>query len=164
MPDSQVIGDLDAAVVYARSTGKGDPNRLAITGFCWGGRPVWLYAAHNSRLKAAVSWYGPIDRPRTDLQPKYPIDLAADLKCPVLGLYGGADQGIPAESVDRMAAACKANGKTCEFKVYPGAPHAFNADYRPSYRADAAKDAWARMLAFLKQYDVAGTATRAKAG
>ena len=103
VPDSQVIADLDATVVYARSTGKGDPTRLAITGFCWGGRPVWLYAAHNSRLKAAVSWYGPIDRPRTDLQPKYPIDLAADLKCPVLGLYGGADQGIPVESVDRMA-------------------------------------------------------------
>jgi carboxymethylenebutenolidase len=155
VPDSQVIGDLDATVVFAKSTGKGDPARLGITGFCWGGRPVWIYAAHNSRVKAAVSWYGPIDRPRTDLQPKYPIDLASELKCPVLGLYGGADQGIPVESVDRMAAACKASGKTCEFKVYPDAPHAFNADYRPSYRADASKDAWARMLAWFKQYDVA---------
>ena len=96
------------------------------------------------------------DRPAAHpLQPKYPIDLAADLKCPVLGLYGGADQGIPVESVDRMAAACKAASKTCEFKVYPDAPHAFNADYRPSYRADAAKDAWARMLAWFKQYGVA---------
>ena len=119
VPDSQVIADLDATVVYARSTGKGDPNRLAITGFCWGGRPVWLYAAHNSRLKAAVSWYGPIDRPRTDLQPKYPIDLAADLKCPVLGLYGGADQGIPLESVDRMAAASKATARPVSSRSIP---------------------------------------------
>ncbi len=126
------------------------PAKLAITGFCWGGRPVWLYAAHNPGLKAAVSWYGPIDRPRTELQPKYPIDLAAELKCPVLGLYGGADQGIPVESVERMAAACKAAGKTCEFKIYPDAPHGFNADYRPSYRAEAAKDGWARMLGLVQ--------------
>ena len=155
VPDYEVLGDLDATVIYAKGSGKADTKRLGITGFCWGGRPVWLYAAHNPRLKAAVSWYGPIDRPRTDLQPTYPIDLAGDLKCPVLGLYGGADQGIPVESVDRMAAACKAAGKTCEFKIYPDAPHAFNADYRPSYRAEAAKDGWARMLAWFKEYGVA---------
>ncbi|HTZ35631.1 MAG TPA: dienelactone hydrolase family protein [Stellaceae bacterium] len=155
VPDYEVLGDLDAAVIYAKGTGKADTKRLGITGFCWGGRPVWLYAAHNPGLKAAVSWYGPIDRPRTELQPKYPIDLAGDLKCPVLGLYGGADQGIPVDSVNRMADACKAAGKTCEFKIYPDAPHAFNADYRPSYRAEAAKDGWSRMLAWFKQYGVA---------
>jgi carboxymethylenebutenolidase len=94
VPDYEVLGDFDATVIYAKGTGKADTKRLGITGFCWGGRPVWLYAAHNPGLNAAVSWYGPIDRPRTDLQPKYPIDLAADLKCPVLGLYGGADQGV----------------------------------------------------------------------
>ncbi len=155
VPDAQVIADLDATVAYAKSSGKADTAKLAITGFCWGGRPVWLYAAHNPELKAAVAWYGPIDRPRTELQPKYPIDLAADLKCPVLGLYGGADQGIPVESVERMAAACKTAGKICEFKIYPDAPHGFNADYRPSYRAEAAKDGWARMLAWFQQYGVA---------
>jgi carboxymethylenebutenolidase len=155
VPDAQVIADLDATVAYAKSTGESATRRLAITGFCWGGRPVWLYAAHNPALKAAVAWYGPIDRPRTALQPKYPIDPAADLKCPVLGLYGGADQSIPVESVERMAAACKAAGKTCEFKIYPDAPHGFNADYRPSYNAADAKDAWARMLAWFKKYGVA---------
>src|SRR6267143_106138 len=146
VPDAQVMADLDAAVAYAKSTGKADTAKLAVTGFCWGGRIVWLYAAHNPQLKAAAAWYGPIDRPRTDLQPKYPIDLAAELKCPVLGLYGGADQGIPVESVDRMAAACKAANNTCEIVVYPDTPHGFNADYRPSYRAEQAKEGWTRML------------------
>lgn len=155
VPDYEVLSDLDAAVIYGKTTGMADTARLAITGFCWGGRPVWLYAAHNPGLKAAASWYGPIDRPRTDLQPKYPIDLAADLKCPVLGLYGALDKGIPVESVERMEAACKAAGKTCEFKVYPDAPHGFNADYRPSYHAEAAKDAWRQMLAWFKKYGVA---------
>jgi carboxymethylenebutenolidase len=155
VPDAQVMSDLDDTVGYAKSSGNADTGKLAITGFCWGGRPVWLYAAHNRTLKAAVAWYGPIDRPRTELQPKYPIDLAADLKCPVLGLYGGADQGIPVESVERMSAACKAAGKICDFKVYPDAPHGFNADYRPSYRAEAAKDGWARMLAWFKDHGVA---------
>ncbi len=154
VPDAQVMSDLDASVAYAKSTGKADTAKLAVTGFCWGGRITWLYAAHNPDLKAAVAWYGPIDRPRTALQPKYPIDLAADLKCPVLGLYGGADQSIPVESVERMAAACKAAGKTCAIRVYPGAPHGFNADYRPSYRPEAAKDGWTRMLAWFKEYGV----------
>jgi len=155
VPDYEVLSDLDATVIYAKDSGKADATRLAITGFCWGGRPVWLYAAHNPSLKAAASWYGPIDRPRTDLQPKYPIDLAADLKCPVLGLYGGQDKSIPTESVDRMAAACKAAEKTCEFKVYPDAAHGFNADYRPSYNQADAKDAWGLMLAWFKKYGVA---------
>jgi len=155
VPDAQVMADLDAAAVYAKSTGKADTARLAVTGFCWGGRIVWLYAAHNPQLKAAVAWYGSIDRPRTELQPKYPIDLAADLKAPVLGLYGAADTGIPVESVERMRAACKAANKTCEIVIYPDTPHGFNADYRPSYRAEQAKEGWTKMLAWFKDHGVA---------
>ncbi len=155
VPDAQVMADLDASVAFAKASGKADTAKLAVTGFCWGGRITWLYAAHNPGLKAAAAWYGPIDRPRTELQPKFPIDLAADLKCPVLGLYGAADQGIPVDTVDKMGAACKAAGKNCEFKIYPDTPHAFNADYRPSYRAEAAKDGWAKMLAWFKQNGVA---------
>jgi len=155
VPDAQVMSDLDATEAYAKSTGKADTAKLAVTGFCWGGGIVWLYAAHNPALKAAVAWYGPIDRPRNELQPKYPIDLAADLKAPVLGLYGGADTGIPVESVERMRAACKAAEKTCEIVIYPDTPHGFNADYRPSYRAEAAKDGWAKMLAWFKEHGVA---------
>ncbi len=155
VPDAQVMSDLDAAAAYAKSTGKADTARLAVTGFCWGGRIVWLYAAHNPQLKAAVAWYGSIDRPRTELQPKYPIDLAADLKAPVLGLYGAADQGIPVESVEKMKEACKAAGKTCEIKIYPDTPHGFNADYRPSYRAEQAQEGWAKMLAWFKDHGVA---------
>jgi carboxymethylenebutenolidase len=155
VPDAQVMADLDAAAVYAKSTGKADTARLAVTGFCWGGRMVWLYAAHNPQLKAAVAWYGSIDRPRTELQPKYPIDLAADLKAPVLGLYGAADTGIPVESVERMRAACKAANKTCEIVIYPDTPHGFNADYRPSYRAEQAKEGWTKMLAWFKDHGIA---------
>ena len=154
VPDAEVMSDLDATVAYAKSTGKADTAKLAVTGFCWGGRITWLYAAHNPDLKAAVAWYGPIDRPRTALQPKYPIDLAGELKCPVLGLYGAADQSIPVASVEKMEAACKADRKICEIKIYPEAPHGFNADYRSSYRPEAAKDGWARMLAWFKQYGV----------
>lgn len=154
VPDAQVMSDLDASVAYAKSSGKADTARLAVTGFCWGGRIVWLYAAHNPVLKAAVAWYGPIDRPRTELQPKYPIDLAGDLKAPVLGLYGAADQAIPVDSVEKMQQACKAAGKTCELKIYPDTPHGFNADYRPSYRADAAKDGWVKMMAWFKDHGV----------
>ncbi|MBV8890163.1 MAG: dienelactone hydrolase family protein [Alphaproteobacteria bacterium] len=155
VPDAQVMSDLDATAAYAKSTGKADTARMAVTGFCWGGRITWLYAAHNPQLKAAAAWYGPIDRPRTELQPKYPIDLAADLKCPVLGLYGAQDQSIPVESVERMQQACKSVGKTCEIKIYPDAPHGFNADYRPSYRAEDAKEAWNRMLGWFKDHGAA---------
>ena len=154
VPDSQVMSDLDATEAYAKGTGKADTNKLAITGFCWGGRIVWLYSAHNPALKAATAWYGVIDRPRTELQPKYPIDLAADLKAPVLGLYGAADTGIPVESVERMRAACKAANKTCEIVIYPDTPHGFNADYRPSFRKEAAEDGWKRMLEWFKKYGV----------
>ena len=154
VPDAQVMSDLDATEAYAKSTGKADTAKLAVTGFCWGGRIVWLYSAHNPALKAATAWYGVIDRPRTDLQPKYPIDLAADLKAPVLGLYGAADQAIPVETVEKMKEACKAANKTCEIVIYPDTPHGFNADYRPSYRAEAAKDGWAKMLAWFKAHGV----------
>jgi carboxymethylenebutenolidase len=113
-----------------------------------------MYAAHNPGLKAAVSWYGS-DRKISELTPQNPIDIAGNLKCPVLALYGGADQSIPQETVEKRRAACKAAGKTCEVVVYPDAPHGFNADYRPSYRAEQAKEGWAKMLAWFKDHGVA---------
>jgi carboxymethylenebutenolidase len=155
VPDTQLVSDFDATVAYAKSSGKADTAKLGMTGFCRGGRYVWIYAAHNPNLKAAVPWYGHLDLPRNELQPKQPLDLAGELKAAVLGLYGGADQSIPAEQIEKMTAACKAAGKTCEFKVYPDTPHAFLADYRPSYRADQAKDGWAKMLAWFKDHGVA---------
>ena len=142
VPDAQVMSDLDAASDWAGKTGKGDAARLGITGFCWGGRIVWLYAAHQPRLKAGVAWYGRLDGDRSALQPRYPIDVAGSLEAPVLGLYGGKDQGIPQESVERMLAALKAADNRSEIVVYPDAPHGFHADYRPSYTADAAQDGW----------------------
>ena len=155
VPDAQVMSDLDSAVAFAKASGKADTARLAITGFCWGGRVTWLYAAHNPGLKAGVAWYGRLVGDATPMTPKHPVDLVADLKAPVLGLYGGTDPGIPVETVDKMLAACKAAGKPCDIHVYLDAPHAFHADYRPSYRADAAKDGWSRMLAWLKANGVA---------
>ena len=155
VPDAEVMSDLDSTVAFAKASGQADTSKLAITGFCWGGGIVWRYAAHNPALKAAAAWYGPLDRPPTELQPKSPINLVDDLKAPVLGLYGGADTGIPVESVERMRAACQEAHKTCDLVIYPDAPHGFNADYRPSYRADAAKDGWAKMLAWFKDHGVA---------
>ena len=154
VPTAQVMSDLDAAVAYAKSSGKADTTKLAVTGFCWGGGATWMYSAHNPNLKAAVAWYGS-DRKPSELTPKNPLDIAGEVKCPVLALYGGGDQSIPKETIEKRQAACKAAGKTCEFAVYPDAPHGFNADYRPSYRADAAKDGWARMLAWFKDHGVA---------
>ena len=156
VPDAQVMGDLDAAVQWAGANG-GDVNKLAITGFCWGGRITWLYAAHGP-VKAGVAWYGRLQGNKNELQPTYPIDLVTQLKAPVLGLYGGKDTGIPLESVDAMKAALKAGSagaKASEFVIYPDAPHAFHADYRPSYREQAAQDGWTRMLAWFKQHGVA---------
>jgi carboxymethylenebutenolidase len=153
VPTEQVMSDLDATEAYAKSTGKADTSKLAVTGFCWGGFATWMYAAHNPNLKAAVPWYG-ADRKISDIIPKNPVDIAGSVKCPVLAFYGGQDQSIPQETVDKRQAACKAAGKTCEAKVYPDAPHGFNADYRPSYRPEDAKDAWARMLAWFKQHGV----------
>ena len=155
VPDAQVMSDLDAVVAYASGSGSGDSARLGITGFCWGGRITWLYAAHSTALKAGVAWYGRLVGEPGALSPRHPIDLVAELKAPVLGLYGGADQGIPVDTVERMRAACKDAQKTCEIIVYPQAGHAFNADYRPSYRPEAAKDGWDRMLAWFRTYGVA---------
>ena len=156
VPDAQAMGDLDAAVQWAGANG-GDTRKLAITGFCWGGRITWLYAAH-APVKAGVAWYGRLQGAKNDLQPMYPVDLVGQLKAPVLGLYGGLDQGIPLESVEAMKAALKqgsASAKASEFVIYPEAPHAFHADYRPSYREQSAKDGWERMLAWFRQHGVA---------
>lgn len=153
VPDAQVMSDLDATAVWAGQN-HGDLKRLATTGFCWGGRIAWLYAAHSSQLKAAAAWYGRLVGKASDLTPKNPIDIVADLKAPVIGFYGGKDQGIPADSIEQMRAAISAVHKKAEIHVYPDAGHGFNADYRPSYNEAAAKDAWARMLAFFHQNGV----------
>jgi carboxymethylenebutenolidase len=153
VPDAQVLGDLDACAAWAAQHG-GDPKRLAITGFCWGGRVTWLYSAHNPAVRAGVAWYGRLVGNISELTPKHPLDIAASLKVPVLGLYGGQDQGIPLDTVEKMRAALKAAGNVSEIVVYPDAPHAFHADYRPSYRPEAAADGWQRLLAWLKQHGV----------
>ncbi|MGB9150654.1 MAG: dienelactone hydrolase family protein [Burkholderiales bacterium] len=148
VPDQQVLEDLDASVAWAKASGKADAARLAITGFCWGGRITWLYAAHNPNVKTGAAWYGRLVGAASELNPKHPIDIAATLKAPVLGLYGGADQGIPLESVEKMRAELKSGASQSEIIVYPDTPHAFNADYRPSYRKEQAEDAWKKMLAW----------------
>jgi carboxymethylenebutenolidase len=154
VPDSQVLSDLDAAVAWAKSSGKGDVSKLAITGFCWGGRIVWLYAAHNPDLKAGVAWYGRLVGAPDDLHPKHPIDLVADLKAPVLGLYGSADTGIPNDTVERMQKALKDAGKPSEIVLYPDTPHGFHADYRPTYRQEKAEDGWNRLKKWLKDHGI----------
>lgn len=155
VPEPQVASDLDATAAWAKSTGKADTSKLGITGFCWGGRQVWLYAAHNPELKAGIAWYGPLQRPKNDMTPDNPIDLVNRINPPILGLYGGADPGIPMAQIDAMRAALKAADKPSEIIVYPDTPHGFNADYRPSYRPQQAKDGWKRMLAWFKQHGVA---------
>jgi len=155
VPDAQVMSDLDAAVAWSKGTGKADLAKLGITGYCWGGRIVWLYAAHNPNLKAGVAWYGRLAGEADDLHPKHPLNLAAAINAPVLGLYGEADQGIPVASVEQMRTALKQAGKTAEIVLYPDTPHAFFADYRPSYRKDKAEDGWKRMLEWFKKYGVA---------
>jgi len=158
VPDAQVIADLDATVQWANQNG-GNANKLAITGFCWGGRITWLYAQHNPKIKAGVAWYGRMEGQTNANTPKHPIEQVAALKAPVLGLYGGADTGIPVTSVNNMKDALaqaaqqgNAAAKASEFVVYPDMPHAFHADYRASYRAPAAMDGWSRALAWFKQY------------
>jgi carboxymethylenebutenolidase len=153
VPDAQVMSDLDACAAWAARNG-GDGKRLAISGFCWGGRIVWLYAAHNPQLTAGVAWYGRLKNTPTELTPKHPLDLAGKIKAPVLGLYGGQDQGIPPADVEAMRAALKAAGNPGEIVVYPDAPHAFHADYRPSYRKTEAEDGWQRLQAWLKRHGV----------
>ena len=157
VPDEQVMADLDAAADWAAKH-DGDPKRLGITGFCWGGRIVWLYAAHNPRLKAGVAWYGRVEGPATALQPRHPIDRVRELGAPVLGLYGGADPGIPRDTIAKMEQALtngSAAAKASKIVVYPDAPHAFHADYRPSYRQAAAEDGWTRCVAWFKAHGVA---------
>jgi carboxymethylenebutenolidase len=152
--DAQVIADLDATVAWAGKDPHADSSRLGITGFCWGGRITWLYAAHQPLLKAGVAWYGKLTGEKDELKPKFPLDVVADLKVPVLGLYGGKDQGIPLEQVEQMKQALKASSnsvaKRCTFQIYPEAGHAFAADYRPSYRKADAEDGFRRMHAWLK--------------
>jgi carboxymethylenebutenolidase len=157
VPDAQVAGDLDATVAWAGAHG-GDVKRVGVTGFCWGGRQTWLYAAHSRHVKAAVAWYGRVVGAQSDLTPKNPIDIAGQLNGPVLGLYGEADTGIPLDGVEKMKAALaagNANSKASQFVLYKDAPHAFHADYRPSYRKEAAEDGWRRCLAWLRQHGVA---------
>ena len=153
VPDAQVLSDIDATADWAFAHG-GDVNRFGITGFCWGGRIVWLYAAHSTRLKAGVAWYGRLVGDTNDLNPKNPIDIATEIKAPILGLYAGGDQGISVESVDQMKAALRGSKVPWEIKVYPDVPHGFHADYRPSYREDAATDGWKKALEWLRKYHV----------
>jgi carboxymethylenebutenolidase len=156
-PDAELLADLDATVAWAKSQG-GNTRRLAILGFCRGGRTVWEYAAHSKGLRAGVAFYGSLVDPPAQKEggkwPKSPTELAADIKAPVLGLYGEADQGIPVAQVEAMKEALAKAKKKTEWKLYPGAPHGFHADYRPSYRKEAAEDAWKMALDFLKKNKV----------
>jgi carboxymethylenebutenolidase len=152
-PDATMLTDLDSAVKWAGEN-KGDLNRLGVTGWCRGGRDTWFYAAHNPMLKAAVAWYGPIVYPTSAIQPQTTLDIAAEIKCPLLGLYGGADSSINVSDVQKAAEKAKAAGKIVDIVVYADAPHGFNADYRPSYRKADAEDGWARLQAWFKKYGV----------
>ena len=157
VPDAQVMADLDAAVAWAQANG-GDTARLGVTGFCWGGRITWLYAGHNPKVKAGVAWYGRLVGAPSALSPTNPVDVVGSLGGPVLGLYGGADAGIPQDTVERMKGALaggNAAAKVSQFVVYPDTPHAFHADYRPSYRKEAADDGWKRCVAWFKANGVA---------
>jgi carboxymethylenebutenolidase len=155
VPEPEVASDLDATVAWAGTTGNADVAKLGITGFCWGGRQVWLYCAHNPKVRAGVAWYGPLQRPKSEMTPVDPIDAVPQLKVPVLGLYGGADGGIPMTQIQAMQEALKAAGSPSEIVVYPDTPHGFNADYRASYRPEQAKDGWKRLLAWFKDHGVA---------
>ena len=155
-PDAQVMADLDACVAWAASQGA-DTDRLAITGFCWGGRITWLYSAHHPQLKAGVAWYGKLVGATNEITPKHPCELAGQLMAPVLGLYGGQDGGIPLETVEAMAKSLthgSAAARASEIHVYDNAPHAFHADYRPGYRRQEAEDGWQRMRDWFKKRGV----------
>ncbi len=154
VPDAATMEDFDAALAFASPRG-GDRARAAITGFCWGGRIAWLYAAHNPSLRAAIPWYGRLDGDRTPNHPRWPLDIAGELKVPTLGLYGGADPSIPLVQVEEMRARLRKAGAEAEIQVYDGAPHAFFADYRESFRPELARDAWERTLAFLREQGAA---------
>jgi carboxymethylenebutenolidase len=154
VPDEQVMADLDATATWAAKSSNGDAGRVAVTGFCWGGRIVWLYAAHNPQLKAGVAWYGRLTGDKTPLQPEYPLDIVAGIKAPVLGLYGGKDQGIPLEQVEQMRTALAAAKKPSKIVVFPEAPHGFLADYRPSYKPEDAAAAWKQCLEWFREHGV----------
>ena len=149
VPDQQVITDLDAVVDYAKTHG-GNIDKLGVTGFCWGGRQTWLYCAHNPKVKAGVAWYGQLQGTKSELNPKSAIELAADLKVPVLGLYGGKDSGISLDSIEAMKVALAQGNSKSEFVVFPNSGHAFHADYRPSYVEADARDGWQKCLSWFK--------------
>jgi carboxymethylenebutenolidase len=154
VPDAQVMSDLDAAVAWAGKNGA-DAGKLGITGFCWGGRITWLYTAHNPRVKAGVAWYGRLVGDKTEMTPAHPLDLVDKINAPVLGLYGGADAGIPNDTVEKMNEALKKAGKPSMIHLYPDTPHAFHADYRPSYRKEQAVDGWKRATEWFRKHGVA---------
>jgi carboxymethylenebutenolidase len=151
VPDAQVMTDLDAAANWAAKTAHGDIGRIAIVGFCWGGRIVWLYAAHNPKLKTGAAWYGRLAGDKTEMTPKNPIDYAGAFNTPIIGFYGGKDTGISQESIEQMRIALQVVGNSSQINVYPDAQHGFNADYRPSYDKEAAQDAWKKMLAWFRK-------------
>ncbi|WP_376770365.1 dienelactone hydrolase family protein [Methylorubrum rhodinum] len=153
VPDAQVMDDLDATVAFAGLSGAADVKRLGITGFCWGGRIVWLYAAHTNTLKAGVAFYGILGgaaSPPSELKPRNPVDIAADLKAPVLGLYAGQDDNIPMPIIEQMQKGLKDANGSSRIEVFPDAPHGFHADYRPTYREGPATEAWGKALAWFK--------------
>lgn len=159
VPDEQVMSDLDATAAFAAKNACGDARKIAITGFCWGGRIVWLYAAHNPRVKAGAAWYGRLAAnpaaPKNPLQPTMPVDIAAKLTVPVLGLYGAKDQGIPQESVEAMRTELKKGRSKSDIIVYPNSGHGFHADYRDSYNPTDAKDAWSKLNSWFKKHGAA---------
>ena len=155
-PDAQYMADVDSTAAWA-SRNRGSSTRIGVIGFCRGGRQTWLYAAHSPQLKAAVAFYGPLGGAPTPIQPHPAIDLVDQINCPLLGLYGGKDSGLPIDLVRQAEASAKAARKTVEIIIYPDAPHGFHADYRPSYRQADAEDAWKRTLVWLRQYEVAPT-------
>jgi carboxymethylenebutenolidase len=151
--DTELFADLDATVAWAKSDG-GNTSRLGVTGYCRGGRTTWMYSSHNPNLKAGVAWYGPAEGATSAAMPRQPIDIVKDVKCPVLGLYGANDAGIPLPSLKKFEDALDANKKTVEFRIYPGAPHGFHADYRTSYNKDAAEDGWRLAQGWFKKHGV----------
>ncbi|MCT7973200.1 dienelactone hydrolase family protein [Laspinema olomoucense] len=155
VPDEQVMSDLDATVAWAQTSSNGNTEKLGITGFCWGGRIVWLYSAHNPQVTAGVAWYGRLVGESTPLTPQHPIDIAEELTVPILGLYGGEDDLIPNDTVEQMRDRLTSGNSNSEIILYPDTPHGFYADYRPTYRPDAAADAWNRLLTWFEKYGVA---------
>ena len=153
-PDAQVMTDLDSTVAYAKKN-NGNTKKLSVTGFCWGGRITWLYAAHNKNVDAGAAWYGGLvasaSRPKNPLQPTMPLDVAKDLRVPVLGLYGGLDTGIPLDSVQQMQEELKKGKSKSEIIVYPNAKHGFHADYRDSYNKESSDEAWKKLQEWFRK-------------